>query len=125
MASESSLVRSTVRALVAPRRLLPVLLICAPMLAAQGAYSRDPLALPLGALMCLLCVFVAPVSWRVLFPERVSLPQGVVRVGLYAIMGAGVVLTLGVALPTVTGMGPTFLTQRYSLAVCGGLFLVG
>ena len=50
-------------------RLVPILLVSSPMVAAQGRYSQDPLAVPLGVLMCALFVFLAPLSWRVLFPE--------------------------------------------------------
>jgi len=38
---------------------------------------------------------------------------------------AGVLLTVGVAIPKLIGLGSTFLTQRESLAVYGALFLVG
>ncbi|MFP2907473.1 sensor histidine kinase [Pyxidicoccus sp. 3LFB2] len=123
--SEASIVRATLRALVEPRRLLPILLVCAPLVAAQARFSREPLALHLGVLMCLLFVAVAPVSYRVLFPEGLDLSHGGVRLVLYATVGSGVVLTSGFVLPKLLGMGPTFLTQSTNLAVCGALFLVG
>ncbi|HYO73767.1 MAG TPA: histidine kinase, partial [Archangium sp.] len=44
---------------------------------------------------------------------------------LYATVGVGVVLSVGVVVPKLLDMGPTFLTDRYSLAVCAALFLVG
>ncbi|HET8541694.1 MAG TPA: histidine kinase, partial [Anaeromyxobacter sp.] len=47
------------------------------------------------------------------------------RLALYAATGAGVVLTLGAAVPRVTGMGRTFLTSRETLLVAGALYLVG
>ena len=43
--------------------------------------------------MCLSFVVVAPVSWRVLFPERLDLRHGGVRLILYGAIGAGVVLS--------------------------------
>ncbi len=122
---EASLVRPTVRALLEPKRLVPILLVCSPMVAAQGRYSQDPLAVPLGVLMCALFVFLAPLSWRVLFPEPLPVRQGLVRLLLYAGLGAGVVLTTGVVVPELLGMGHTFLTTRYTLLVAGALFLVG
>jgi two-component system, LytTR family, sensor histidine kinase AlgZ len=125
VAPEASLVRPTLRALLEPKRLAPILLVCSPMVAAQGRYSRDPLAVPLGVLMCALFVFLAPLAWRVLFPEVLPVRQGLVRLVLYAGLGAGVVLTTGVVLPTLLGMGHTFLTTRYTLLVAGALFLVG
>ncbi len=123
--SEPSIVRATLRALVEPRRLLPILLVCAPLVLAQARFSREPLALHLGVLMCLLFVAVAPVSYRVLFPEGLDLSHGGIRLLLYGTVGMGVVLTSGVVVPKLLGMGTTFLTQRTNLIVCGALFLVG
>ncbi len=125
MAVEPSIVRSTLRALAAPRRLVPILLLSAPLVAAQANLSRDPLAAPLGVAMCVAFVLVAPLSWRVLFPEGLELRHGGLRLALYGAIGAGAVLTLGAAVPKLTGMGETFLTSRASLLVCGALFLVG
>lgn len=120
-----SIVRETLLALVLPRRLLPILLVCVPLVAAQGTLSRDGLAIPLGITMCVAFVFVAPLSWRILFPEDRALGQTSIRLLLYAGVGAGVVLTLGVVVPKLLNMGATFLTQRTSLAISGALFLVG
>jgi LytS/YehU family sensor histidine kinase len=70
-------------------------------------------------------VVVAPVSWRVLFPERVDLRHGGIRLILYGAIGAGVVFSLGVVLPRVAGMGATLLTAPPSVVVSLALFLVG
>ena len=125
--NEGSIVRATLRALFVPRRLLPIVLICLPLVAAQVRFSSrlEPRAAPLGILLCILCVTVAPVSYRVLFPEGLDLSHGGIRLLLYATVGAGVVLTMGAAVPRLLEMRPTFLTDRYSLAVCAALFLVG
>ncbi len=122
---EPSLIRNTLRALLSPRRLLPVLLVSAALIAAQHNYSRDPLAVPLGILMCLTFVVVAPVSWRVLFPDRIDLRHGGIRLILYGAIGAGVVLSLGVVAPRVLAMQRTFLTAPPSVVVSLALFLVG
>jgi two-component system sensor histidine kinase AlgZ len=122
---EDSIVRSTLAALLHPKRLGPILAVCIPLVIAQKAFSRDALAVPLGIFMCALFVMVAPVSWRVLFPEGLELSHGAIRLVLYAIIGAGAVLTAGAALPKVLGMRDTLLTDRYSLLVCGALFAVG
>jgi two-component system, LytTR family, sensor histidine kinase AlgZ len=122
---EGSIVRATLRALIAPKRLAPLLLIAASLVFAQVRFSRDPLALPLGILMCLVFVAVAPVSYRVLFPEGLDLSHGGVRLVLYGAVGSGVVLSSGYVLPKLLRMGPTFLTQPVNLAVCGALYLVG
>jgi hypothetical protein len=122
---EGSIVRATLLALMAPKRLAPILLVSASLVFAQARFSRDPLAIPLGVMLCLLFVAVAPVSYRVLFPEGLDLSHGGVRLVLYGAVGMGVVVTSGYILPKFLRMGPTFLTQPVNLAVCGALFLVG
>jgi two-component system sensor histidine kinase AlgZ len=122
---ESSIIRSTLRALLHPRRLIPVVLVSASLVAAQWSFSRDPLAVPLGVLMCLTFVIVAPVSWRVLFPDRLDLRHGGVRLILYGAIGAGVVLSLEVVVPRVFDMEWTLATAPPSVVVCLALFLVG
>jgi hypothetical protein len=124
-AREPSIVRSTMRALLAPRRLIPILTVSAPMLLIQWRYSRDPLAAPLGAAMCVAFVLVGPLSWRVLFPEGMDLRHGAIRLFLYGAIGAGVVLVLGMLVPAELHMRPTLMTARTSLPVCAALFLVG
>ncbi|KFE65284.1 sensor histidine kinase [Hyalangium minutum] len=122
---EGSIVRATLRALIAPKRLVPILLVAASLVFAQARFSRDPLAVPLGVMLCILFVAAAPVSYRVLFPEGLDLSHGGVRLVLYGAMGSGVVLSTGYVLPKMLKMGPTFLTQPVNLAVCGALYLVG
>ncbi len=123
--SEGSLIRSTLRALVEPRRLVPILAVCIPIVAVQHNFSADRLGLPLGILMCVMFVLIAPVSYRVLFPEGLEFSHGAVRLVLYGTIGCGVVLVVGAVIPKVLDMGQTFLTNRSSLAVCAALFLVG
>jgi len=122
---EPSLIRSTTRALLEPKRLIPILLVSGSLVAAQSNYSQDALAVPLGVVMCILFVLVAPVSWRVLFPEGLEFSHGAIRLLLYGTIGAGVVLSLGAAVPKILDMGPTFLTARPILLICTALFLVG
>ncbi|QRK09099.1 histidine kinase [Archangium violaceum] len=123
--NEGSIVRATLKALFVPRRLLPIILISVPLVAAQARFSYEPMAAHLGILLCAVCVAVAPVSYRVIFPEGLDFSHGGIRLLLYATVGVGVVLSTGVVLPKLIGMGPTFLTDRYSLAICMALFLVG
>jgi len=122
---EPSIIRSTLRALLTPRRLIPIVLLSSSLLVTQANYSRDPLAVPLGLAMCVVFVIAAPVSWRVLFPDRFNLRHGGIRLILYGTIAAGAVLSLGVVVPQVLRMGPTLLTARPSLGVCLALFLVG
>lgn len=122
---EGSIVRATWKALLAPRRLLPSLAVCTTLLVAQSEWSIDQRGLWVGAGMCLSFIVVAPVSYRVLFPDGLEFSHGAVRAALYALVGAGVILSVGVGVPKLFGIGYTFLTERTSLLVIIALFLVG
>lgn len=126
---DRSLLRSTLRALVQPRRLLPIVLLGAVLVIAQDRFSRDPGAAPLGALMCLVFLLVAPVSWRALFPPTLDAPPTFAapfgRLLVYGLTGAGTVLLVGWALPQRLGIGPTFMTSDVSLLVSVALYWVG
>jgi len=122
---EPSIIRSTLRALLEPRRLVPVTLVSISLVVAQASFSDDRLAIPLGVAMCALFVVVAPVSWRVLFPHGLDLRHGGVRVLLYGAIGVGVVGSGAIVLPGLLGMGRTLLSSRPSMAVSLALFLVG
>jgi len=117
--------RETLAALMAPRRLLPIALVCLPLVAAQGRFSGDPMAVPLAIVTCVTFVLVAPTCWRWLMRDQVGGTGYLGRVGLYAAIGAVVVLALGVAIPRLLGVGTTFLTHPMSLAITGALFVVG
>ena len=110
---------------MSPKRLFPILLVSVPLVVAQASFSRDPRAMPLGILMCLLFVAVAPVSFRVLFPEGLEFSHGGVRLLMYGTVGTGVVLSAGPVLPELLGTPPTLLTEPNSLAISGGLLLAG
>lgn len=125
MIPQTSIVRATWRALLQPRRLLPILAVSAPLVIAQARWSRDGLATPLAIAMCVAFVTLGPVSYRVLFPDGLDLSHGAVRLVLYALIGAGVMLSLGVGVPRFLNMNGTFLTERTSLAVTIAMFLVG
>lgn len=114
---------STLRALLDVRRVVPIGLVCFPLVIAQGSFSRDPLAVPLGVLMCLAFMLLAPFSYRAIFLEgaRPTMP----RVALYGILGVATVGVLGVVMPIVLRMGQTFLTSRTSVSISIALFWVG
>ena len=115
----ATLVADTLRALLAPRRLVPILLVSAPLVVAQHRYSRDPGAVLVGLAMCLVFALVAPSLWRV------SSPRGAAGLLLYGGVGAVAVAALGLGVPALLGVGPTFLTERESLLVALALFWVG
>jgi two-component system, LytTR family, sensor histidine kinase AlgZ len=122
---QGSIVRATWKALLHPRRLLPALLVCAALVVAQYRWSFDKRGVLVGALMCLSFIVVAPVSYRVLFPDGLEFSHGAVRLLLYALVGAGTILSVGAGVPKLTHLGTTFLTERTSLLVITALFLVG
>ena len=120
------ILRSTVRALLAPRRAIPIALVVVPLLIIQDAYSREAFAVPIALLMCGCFLVVGPTLWRALFPlDRPIAVGALTRVILYAGVGAAVVLGVGRVVPGVVGMAPTFMTTEPSLAVCVALFWVG
>lgn len=114
-----SLLRDTLAALLAPRRLLPIVLVSAPLVVAQHSYSRGAGALPIGAAMCVAFALLAPWLWRALAG------RGLAGLVAYGLAGAAVVGLLGLAAPAALGVGATFLTARESLLVALALFWVG
>lgn len=98
-----------------------------PVLYMQWRNSRHVLALPVGMLLCLCFVVVAPATWRYLFPVGgdESVKDPLFRLGLYALLGAGIVSGIGSSLPRLLDMPATFLTHRPSLVACMALFWVG
>jgi signal transduction histidine kinase len=116
----------TVRALLAARRLIPIVVVSVPLLVAQGAWGTEPMEIPIGIALCLAFVFLAPVSWRLLFPEGVEHgARALPRLLLYTLIGMLVVLSIGWAFPHLLGAGPMFLTLPLNLAICVTLYLVG
>jgi len=124
-ADEESIVRATLRALLLPRRIVPVVLLSATLVFAQRAYSRDPRAAFVGVSLCLAFVLVAPLTFRVLFPEGLEFRHGAARALLYASLSVFVVHLVGVDIPTLFGVGSTFLTARSSIPIDVALFMVG
>lgn len=124
-----SLLRSTLRALLWPRRLVPILLLGAVLVIAQERFSYEAEAKWLGVLMCVVFTLVAPVTWRALFPPsldaRPTFARPFGRLAVYALTGAGTVLLVGGVLPQRLGIGPTFMTSDASLLVSIALFWVG
>lgn len=120
------IVGSTVRALLVPRRAIPIALVVVPLTIIQDAYSREALAVPIALAMCASFLVVGPSLWRALFPlDRPIAAYAITRVLVYAGVGAAVVFIVGAWLPALLGAGVTFMTEQPSLAVCIALFWVG
>jgi len=120
----AGLFRDTLAALGAPRRLIPILLVCAPLVAAQHSFSRDPVALPIGVLMCVAFILIAPYLWRRWRPLSAG-EHSWLGLLAYGLAGVALVGTLGLGVPWLFDVGTTFLTGQESLTVSLALFWVG
>ncbi|MGE0403018.1 MAG: sensor histidine kinase [Kofleriaceae bacterium] len=111
---------STLLALVAPRRAIPILGIIAALVGVQLWYGRPiDTVLPIG--MSLAFLALAPWSWRVLLAREATLGRGALYVGeALAVIGV-----FGIVIPDMLGVGWTFLGDVGSLGVAGVLYLVG
>jgi signal transduction histidine kinase len=116
---------STLEALLAPRRAVPIAIIAAPLLVLQARLSRDAYALPLAIAMIGSFLLVAPTLWRVFFPTGVPRRSVLAPALVYAAVGVILVVGVGRGVPMLVGMGATFLTTRESLLVSTALFWVG
>lgn len=125
----SSLLRSTLRALLAPRRALAIAVVAIPLVLAQVRLSADPLAGPIGVTMLLAFVLLGPLSWRALFPVGEARPPTFAapfgRLVVYGTTGAGTVAIVGVMIPRMLGVHETMMTSDVSLLVSMALFWVG
>jgi two-component system sensor histidine kinase AlgZ len=122
---DSGLVRGTLRGLVAPKRLVPILLVSSSLIYAQAYYSPRRLAIPVAVLCCVAFVLIAPVAFRALFPEEERTPNVLARVVAYVALAIVVNVTLEILLPRALGLGWTFLSDRVTVGVSLALFLVG
>jgi two-component system, LytTR family, sensor histidine kinase AlgZ len=111
---------ATLRALAAPRRLVPILVVVTPMLVEQSRY-HDPRIFVVGVSLAASCVVLAPVSWRILAADKAT-PA---RVIAYAALGALVVLSVGIGLPLSLVLRSSFLTAPSSVLISLGLYWVG
>jgi signal transduction histidine kinase len=125
-----SLLRSTLKALLVPRRLVPIVVVAVPLVVVQHRFSAEPWAAPLGAVMCIAFLLLGPLAWRALFPadalgHRTTFAAPFGRLVLYAMLGAGTVALLGDVVPQWLGIGETLMTSDVSLLVSMALFWVG
>jgi two-component system, LytTR family, sensor histidine kinase AlgZ len=107
--SQRDIVRGTLRGLVQPKRLVPVLMVSASLVYAQARYSPGRLAVPIAVLTCLAFVLVAPLAFRLLFPREEKTPGLLWRVVAYVALAAAVNGTLEILVPQWLGLEWTFL----------------
>lgn len=123
MGSPRSLWARTLRALAAPRRLVPVLAVAAALAGTELAYtwSLEAMALDLG--LCVLFWLVGPASWRWLCTGSGARAAG--GYALYLALGLAMVGLGGGLGPRLLGVPFTFVTDLGSLGLLAVLFLVG
>jgi signal transduction histidine kinase len=122
---DEGVVWSTFRALVQPKRLVPILVVSTPLIALQYRFTPTVDAVAIALLMCVAFMLIAPLSWRGLMPDGVSGFAAAARLAIYILNGLVVVGAIGWSLPHVLSMPFTILTVPSSLVVCVTLFLVG
>src|SRR5687768_7167608 len=119
-------VGSTLSALVAPRRLIPISIVAVPLVVAQYRYTPDARAIVIALAMIIAFVMIAPVSWRALMPVAEPPPSlAPLRILAYAGTGLATIGFVGWVIPQAVGIGETFLTDRETLLVELALFVVG
>lgn len=128
--ARDGVVRSTLRGILAPRRALAIGVVVVSLTIIQEAYSRPGrFATGTALLMCGSFLLVGPALWRALFPmdgkSVWATAPALVRVLVYAMVGAGLVVGIGRILPGLFGLRATFIGSTPSLAVCVALFWVG
>ena len=104
---------TTLKALAAPRRAIPIVAIVTSLIAIQLYYGRDPRTALVPAGMAISFVLLGPWTWRAL------------GMAIYAVEAVAVVVLFGVVLPRAIGLGPTYLTDGGSLAVATLMYLIG
>lgn len=126
LAPQEHVLASTLRALAAPKRLFPIVLLAVPILMTQG-WSPSPWAYPVGLAMILSFVLIAPASYRWLFHGEALAQRTHIafRGALYIGIAIATLGLIGYVFPRIVDMSATFLTFPSSLYVCVGLFLVG
>ncbi len=115
----------TWQALAHPKRSMPIVLVGAPLVAAQWWFTRNVPGTGVAVVMVAAFLAVGPASWRVLFPTGRSVRFPAWRAVVYAALGFVCVLGPGVLAPRAMGLPATFLTVDPSLAIMLGMFWVG
>ncbi len=116
----------TLRSLAAPRRAVPLALVCASLWSAEWVASHSPRAMFVDAVLMVLFCALAPALWRSLFARPLpSLAHHLAAWGVYVVASVAVVVSAGVLLPPRVGLAWTYVTEPRSLGVLVALFLAG
>ena len=117
----------TLRALIAPRRLLPVVVVALTMAATEAVYSRSALAVAIDLLLCATFLLLGPSSWRWWCSARAEAAAAnrIWGCSAYLASSAVVVGTLGFLLPQLVGLPWSYMTEVESLGIVFVLYVVG
>lgn len=121
---EGSLLVETLRALLAPKRLVPFLAVAGPVIFAEVAYSSSWRAAGVAAALCAAFWLLAPAAWRWLCPALEGAPRwrGWAGLGLYVLCCVLAVFLVGQLGAIAAGLRPT---DDVTLMVMTALFAVG
>jgi two-component system, LytTR family, sensor histidine kinase AlgZ len=120
-----TLLLDTLRALLHPRRSIPIAVVSVPLLFAQWQFSgQNVLVEAIAVLMVATFVLLGPYSWRALFPPGRSPARHPLRLLLYVLIGA-TPTTLGNLLPALLSVHDSFLTRGMNTFVIAAMFWVG
>jgi hypothetical protein len=125
--SRGLLYSQTLRAQLAPRRLLPAVVVTAAMVATELAYTGSGAAIVVDLVLCLIFWFHAPFAWRWLCSShrpRTPIEWTLGHAGYFG-SGAAIVGLLGLVLPLLGQLPWTYMTDLRSLGVVLALYLVG
>ncbi len=116
---------ATLAELTRLRRLVPIGLLSATLVAGQAWFTPELGAIVLACILVVVFLAFGPHGWRRLFGEgHVAVPF-LARLGLYVALGLTAVAIFGWALPRALGYEATFLSAPGSVLVQPALFWVG
>ena len=117
-----NLALETWRALLAPRRLIPVALLGVPLILVQGELSVSPWGWPFIITVVVVFVLAAPVAYRYLLADGLARQTLAVRLLAYGLLGTLAPISL-IALPPLLGL-PPFVATGTTTFISAGLFWV-
>jgi two-component system, LytTR family, sensor histidine kinase AlgZ len=119
-----SLLGDTLRGLAAPKRALPIALVCVPLIFLESRFA-GPRGVLLAVLLFAGFLLIGPVAYRALLPMRPEPGLRVARVLSFAAVTATYLAVFGVVLPRLLGVTHSILTDRITLFCAGPLFWAG
>lgn len=114
----------TLRALLSPRRAVPLAAVALALVGSEWAASGSWIACALDALLFVAFCLVAPASWRAASAWARAHPPGWAAYGAFVLVGA-LLVRAGASLPSAFGLPGTYVLDAGALGLLLVLFLVG